>query len=442
MLEFLGREFSCCDGVPRRNLLRAGALGLGGLTLPRLLRQRAEAATSTGVSSPKTSVIYIELAGGPTHFETYDPKPRAPAEFRGPLGTVSTNVPGVVLSELMVEQAKIMDRLAILRSVTHDSSSHGTSAHLCQTGYYLQDRQARTNDNPCVGTVASKLRGANAAGLPAYVALPRMMRYGASAYLGKGFNAFESNGDPNSPKFSVGNLTLNAKINFDRLDERRGLLSALDHGQRIADNQGVADSLDQFTREAFELVTSDRARQAFDMSAEDPRVRDRYGRNTMGQSLLLARRLVEAGVTFVTVQIGGWDDHGQIARSMQRKGPSYDAGVAALVADLYDRGLDRDVMLVSMGEFGRTPRVNTNAGRDHWGSVMSVLMAGGGLKVGQVVGSSTSKGETPHDTPVRPENILATVYQHLGIDPSQTFDDLSGRPRYILERREPVADLV
>lgn len=441
MLELLGTRFGCCDGVTRRNFLRVGALGLGGMTLPELLRRRA-AAEAAGQTPAKTSVIYIELAGGPTHFETYDPKPEAPAEFRGPLDTIATCLPGVYFSELMVEQAKVMDRLAILRAVTHDSSSHGTSAHLCQTGYYMQNRQGNTNDMPCIGTVTAKLRGANEEGLPAYVALPQMMRYGGAAFLGKAYNPFEAGGDPNQPKFSVNNLTLNSTISLNRLDDRRQLLSALDHGRRIADGHGVADSLDQFAREAFDLVTSDRARTAFDIHAEDPRIRDRYGRSTVGQSVLLARRLVEAGVTFVTVRVGGWDDHGQIAKSMQGKGPNYDQAVAALVSDLYDRGLDRDVLVVSMGEFGRTPRINASAGRDHWGSVMSVLLSGGGLRVGQVIGSSTSKGEIPRDHPCRPENILALLYRHLGIDPAQTFNDLAGRPRYILERRDLVNGLV
>lgn len=441
MLTLLGRSFDCCDRVSRRSLLRVGALGVGGLALPQILAQRAQAA-GAGTSSRQTSVIFIELAGGPTHFETYDPKPLAPAEYRGPLGTVSTSVPGVALSELMVEQARLMDKLAIVRSIGHSSSSHGTSAHLTQTGYYLRDPQKRENDMPCLGSVAAKVRGPNAAGVPAFVSIPRSMRFGGAAYLGKRYNPFETVGDPASADFRVNNLTLESSLNMDRLAERRSLLAGLDRAQRLADSQGVADSLDHFTREAFELVTGDRARRAFDLEAEQPALRDRYGRNSSGQGLLLARRLVEAGITVVTVRVGGWDDHAQIEQSMKRKGPDYDRAVAALVKDLHDRGQDQNVLVVAMGEFGRTPRLNANAGRDHWGSVMSVLLAGGGLRMGQVIGSSSPKGEIPQDQPYRPENVLAMIYRHLGIDPQTSFPDLSGRPRYLLEERGLIDELV
>lgn len=443
MLTLNGRSFNFCDGVNRRSFLKVGALGLGGMTLPQLLAWRAQAATSSSTSSGlKTAVIFVELAGGPTHFETYDPKPSAPIEYRGPLGVATTNLPGIYLSELMTEQAKIMDKLAIIRSITHSSSSHGTSAHLTQTGYYLRDPQNRTNDMPACGAIASKLRGANSPGLPAYVAMPREMRFGTAAYLGKAFNPFIVDGDPSAANFSVRNLTLEGGLEMARLSDRKQLLNSLDSSRRLLDSEGVSAAMDQFTRQAFELVTSDAARKAFDLSMEKDQTRDRYGRNSTGQSMLLARRLVEAGVTFVTVRVSGWDDHGQIERSMRNKGPAYDQGLATLIGDLYDRGLDRQVMVVSMGEFGRTPRVNQNAGRDHWGSLMSVLMSGGGLRVGQIVGSSNARGEVPQDHPYRPENVLATVYRHLGIDPQMTFNDLGGRPRYILERRELISELV
>jgi hypothetical protein len=389
-----------------------------------------------------TSVIFVELAGGPTHIETYDPKPNAPAEYRGPLGTISTNVPGVQFSELMVQQARIMDKLAVLRAVTHTSSSHGTSAHLTQTGYYLRDPQRRENDMPCAGSITSQLRGPNQIGVPAYVAIPQVMRFGGPAYFGKRFSPFETGGNPAASKFEVNNLSLHASLNLERLTDRRSLLSALDGQRRAADAQGTGAAIDHFSREAFDMVTGDRARRAFQIDAESETTRDRYGRHTIGQSLLLARRLVEAGVTFVTVRVGGWDDHVQIEQRMKDKGPAYDQGLAALVEDLHERGTDRDVLVVSMGEFGRTPRINANAGRDHWGTLMSVVLAGGGLNVGQIVGSSNDKGETPQDLPYRPENILATVYRHLGIDPQLTFNDFSGRPRYILENREVVKELI
>ncbi len=443
MLTLVGQGFTCCDRIKRRDWIRVGMLGLGGLTLPALLRARAMAALpSSEPAVRKSAVIFVELAGGPTHIETYDPKPAAPAEYRGPLGTVATNIAGVYLSELMSRQAQIMDKLAILRAVTHNSSSHGTSAHLTQTGYYLRDPQKRDNDMPCAGAVAAEVRGTNALGLPAYVAIPQVMRFGGSAYLGKRFSPFETGGDPAASKFEVNNLSLNASLDLERLSDRRTLLASLDHTRRVVDAQGATDTVDHFTREAFDLVTGDRAREAFNIGAEDARTRDRFGRHTTGQSLLLARRLVEAGVTFVSVRVGGWDDHVQIEQRMKDKGPAYDQAFAALVSDLYERGLDRDVLVVAMGEFGRTPRINATAGRDHWGTVMSAVLAGGGLKVGQIVGSSSPKGEVPQDLPYRPENILAVIYRHLGIDPQMTFNDFSGRPRYVLENRTLVKEVV
>lgn len=441
MFTLLSEKFNCCDGLDRRGFLKVGALGLGGLTLADMLRYRAAAAES-GKPLRKTSVIFIELAGGPTHFETYDPKPDAPEEYRGPLGTIATSLASVRLSELMVEQAKIVDKLAIVRSITHTSSSHGTSAHLTQTGYYLRDAQRRENDNPCAGSITAKLRGANDPGLPAFVSIPQQMRFGGPAYLGKQFAPFATEMDPAAENFRVNNLALGQGLSVDRLEDRRGLVSALDSQRRVADNQGIADSVDQFTREALEMVAGGKARKAFDIAAEDAKTRERYGKNSSGQGMLLARRLVEAGVTFVTVRVGGWDDHGNIKQAMERKGPDYDRAVAALVTDLCDRGLDRDVLVIAMGEFGRTPRVNASAGRDHWGSVMSVLLAGGGLKMGQIIGSSTPKGEVPADRPYRPENVLAMVYRHLGIDAGQTFTDFSGRPRFILEERRVIEELV
>lgn len=441
MLEIAGRSFSCCDGLSRRNFLRAGSLALGGLTLPELLRRRATAREAEHTVRD-TSVIFIEMAGGPTHIETYDPKPLAPVEYRGPLGTVETALPGVRFSEMMVEQAKIADRLAVIRSMHHDSGSHGTSAHLTQTGYYLRDRQSRENEMPCVGSVTARSRGANASGVPAFVSIPSLMRFGTAAFLGKGYNPFVTGGDPNKKNFEVRNLSLAKNLNLDRLEERRELLVALDEGRRVLDNHDVAESLDQFTSQAFEMVTGPRAREAFDISQEPAELRDKYGRHTIGQSLLLARRLIEAGVTFVTVRVGGWDDHQQIVKRLKTKAPQYDRAVAALVFDLADRGLARDVLIVAMGEFGRTPRVNRNAGRDHWGSLMSVMMAGGGLKMGQIIGSSDSKGQVPKDAPYRPENVLAMVYRHLGIDAEQTFVDFAGRPRYILDRRGLIEELI
>lgn len=438
MLRLLGSPYTCCDGLTRRSWLKVGLLGLGGMSLADLLREQA----ARGAGRSNKAVIFVELAGGPTHFETYDPKPDAPEEYRGPLGTIATKLPGVQFSELMEKQAAIADQLAVIRSIAHTSSSHGTSAHLTQTGYYLSNPQKRENDMPCAGAVAARDRGPNAPGMPAFVSIPQPMRFGGPAYLGKQFAAFATGADPVAPDFTVNNLSPAAGIDLARLNDRRGLLAALDEHKRVVDPDGVAASVDQFGREATEMVTNGRARKAFDIAAEPQAMRDRYGMTSAGQGMLLARRLVEAGVTFVTVRVQGWDDHTNIKEAMQRKGPAYDQAIAALVSDLHDRGLDREVMVVSMGEFGRTPRVNKSAGRDHWGAVMSVLMAGGGLKAGQIVGASNDKGEIPADRPYRPENVLATIYRHLGIDTALTFNDLSGRPRYVLENRGVISELV
>ena len=437
MITVSGRPLEFCDGVPRRTFLKAGFLGLGGLTLPSILRAR-----ESGGASRNAAVIFLELAGGPTQFETYDPKPDAPSEIRGPLGVVRTNVPGVIFSELMAEQAKVMDKLAIIRSIHHDSSSHDTSSHLTQTGYYKKGRKGSDNSMPSIGSITARTRGANTPGMPAYVAIPSVMRNGEAAHLGQACLPFETGGDPNAKGFAVRNLSPSDGLTVERLSDRRSLLSSLDARRRWADSERAAEAIDEHVSRAFDLVTGDRARKAFDIEREGDKTRDRYGRNSVGQSMLLARRLVEAGVTFVTVRVTGWDDHAKIADKMRGKGPAYDRGTAALVSDLHERGLDRDVMVVAMGEFGRTPKINGNAGRDHWGRVMSVLMAGGGLKVGQVVGASNRKGEVPAEKPYRPEHVLATVYRHLAIDPSTTFTDLTGRPRYVLERGDVIKELI
>lgn len=430
-----------CDGISRRSFVQTGAVAIGGLSLADILQARAATAAATGTSAPATSVIFVELAGGPTHFETYDPKPDAPAEYRGPLGTVETALPGVHFSELMVEQAKIADKLAIIRSLHHPNNSHDTSSHLTQTGYYKTSRKGGENTFPSVGSVTAHLKGAGQAGVPAYVAVPGVMRNGKGGFLGQGHNPFEVGGDPNSGSFQVRNMDLAQGLTFDHLSDRRQLLAKLDAGRRVFDQVDAAQAVDDYTSRAFEMVSGVHARQAFDLRSESETVRARYGRNTVGQSLLLARRLVEAGVSFVSVRVPGWDDHSKIDQAMQKKGPDYDRGMAALISDLHERGLNEQVLVVAMGEFGRTPRVNRNAGRDHWGAVMSGLVAGGKFRMGQVIGSSNAKGETPATAPYRPENLLASVYHHLGIDPALTIEDHDGRPRYLLELRSTIAEL-
>ena len=429
-----------CDGISRRSFVTAGVLGLGGLTLPQLLRAR-EQATSGGAARNNAAVIFVELAGGPTHFETYDPKPSAPVEYRGPFQAIATALPGVAFSELMVEQAKVADRIAIVRSVQHQSNSHDTSSHLTQTGHYKLGEKGGANSFPSVGSLTSRIRGANQQGLPAYVSSPNVMRNGKASFAGAGFNPFEIGNDPNSTNFKVNNLALSSGLTLDRLEDRRSLQQFFDTHQRLIDLEGVGEAVDGYAQQAYDLVAGGRAQRAFDLNQEDAATRTRYGRNTVGQSLLLARRLVEAGSSFVSVRVTGWDDHTKIADRMREKGPNYDRGMAALITDLHDRGLNEQVLVVSMGEFGRTPRVNKSAGRDHWGAVMSVLLAGGPVRQGQIIGASNTKGEVPVETPYRPENILATIYRHLGIDPATTIPDHDGRPRHLLDVRDAIAEL-
>jgi len=440
MLTIYGNRTSCCDGLPRRSFLKAGFLGMAGLSLPQMLRVRAEAAAA-GSSLAKTSVIFIELQGGPSQFETYDPKPEAPAEYRGPFDVVATKLPGVVFSELMQQQARVIDKLAIVRSVHHENNGHYASRHLTQTGHIGDGTQE--NQAPSAGSIVARLRGANARGIPAYVNVlrPEFGPFGRAAYLGNSYDPFTV-GNPNNKDFQVRNLALAEGLTMSRIEDRRSLLGVFDRARRVLDQRRVAEAMDHFTYQAFDMVTGERARAAFDVGRESPTVRDRYGRSTHGQSMLLARRLVEAGVTFVTVSLSGWDDHGRIKERMGGRGPIYDKAVAALVTDLYERGLDRDVLVISMGEFGRTPRINKRAGRDHWGALMSVMFSGGGLRVGQVIGASNRKGEEPTDAPYRPENALAMVYRHLGIDPATTIDDFAGRPRSILDHRNLIEELI
>ncbi len=424
----------------RRRFLEIGGLSCLGLSLPQVLAARSRSAAN-GAAPRQTSVIFLELAGGPSQFETYDPKPDAPRECRGMFGFVDTNLPGVLFSDLMSRQARIVDKLAIVRSVRHRHNSHDPSSHLTQTGYYKTGLKGGPNQFPCIGSVAAKLRGAGAVGMPAYVAVPKVMRNGRSAFLGNAFNPFDVGKDPNDADFRVDNLALDASVPVSRLEGRRQLREEFDRMRRLRD-VNAARALDRFTQEAFELVTSNRAREAFELDREDQRLRDHYGRTTVGQGMLLARRLVEAGVTFVSVRVIGWDNHQRIEPALKNLCPPYDQGVTALVEDIYARGLDCDVLVVAMGEFGRTPKINQNAGRDHWGPLMSVLFSGGGLRVGQIVGASNSLGEEPTEAVYHPGNVLAMIYRHLGIDPATTLNDFSGRPRHLLEQRDFIRELI
>lgn len=430
-----------CDGIDRRQVIQAGLGGLFGLSLPTLLSHQAAVARPQAGNSRK-AVVFLELVGGPSHFETYDPKPLATAEYRGPFNAISTRLPGVQFSERMKKQATVADKLSVIRSITHDSASHRTSAHLMQTGFYLRDRGAGDNEMPSTGSLVAKLRGANAPGMPPYVTLPRNISFGEAGWLGAAFNAFETVGNPSKPGFKVPNVSLLKGLTPERLADRRGLLEEFDETLRVIDNHGAAEALTDYERQAFEMVTDKAAREAFDIYQENDATRDLYGRTRGGQNMLLARRLVERGVSFVTLRIGSWDHHGSIVRGFDAWAAPMDGAVAGFVQDIHDRGLQDDILLVVTGEFGRTPRVNNSGGRDHWGKAMSILVSGGGLKMGQIIGSTDANGTAPAENPYRPEHVLSMIYRHVGIDPTTTNLDNSGRPRYILETTGLISELI
>src|SRR5262245_295752 len=442
MITLIGRGYRTCDGVTRRNFLSVGSLALGGLSLAGLLRQRALAREIANPSRAK-SVILVWLAGGPSHIDMYDLKPQAPVEFRGEFKPIATNVAGIHISEHLPMQAQLMDKLAIVRSACHTNAGHGMGSQWMQTGYQAT---IEVNDNiyPSCGSIVSRMLGAGQSGVPAYVNLPRLASFGKAAYLGASYNPFSPDSDPNSDGFEVRNLKIPGRVDDSRLGRRKGLLGQLDNIRRDIDANGDLVGIDKFYADAMEMVTSDRAQRAFDIGKEDPKLRDKYGRNDLGQCCLLARRLVEAGVTYVTVQAGGgWDTHGNnFTQLKQNLLPKFDRAIAALVTDLYDRGLQNDVLVMSMGEFGRTPRINPGAGRDHWPGAMSILYSGGGLKMGQTVGATNTTAEYPTTRPYSPGCVLSTMYHALDIDYTHVFYDHAQRPLPILSEGDPIAELV
>jgi len=406
------------------------------------LRQRARA-EEAGAPARDTSVILVWQAGGPSHIDMYDLKPDAPAEYRGEFSPIDTNVPGIQFGEHLPRQAGIADKLAIVRSAMHTNAGHGMASQWMLTGWQ-PTIEVGDNIYPSCGSVAAKMRGASAPAIPPYVNLPRQIGLGKAAYLGASYNPFSPEDSPNSPNFNVRNLKLPGRVAAARLDNRRGLLEELDTIRRDIDAAGNLEGLDRFYRDAMEMITSDRAVAAFDIDREDPRLRDGYGRNDLGQCCLLARRLAEAGVTYVTVQAGGgWDTHGDNFNALKNDLlPNFDRAVAALVSDIHDRGLQDRILVMCMGEFGRTPRINGGAGRDHWPGAMSVLFAGGGLKMGQVVGTTDAKAEYPATRPQSPGCVLSTMYHTLGIDYRHEFHDSARRPLAILAEGEPIAELL
>lgn len=434
------------EGITRRSLLTAGMLGLSGLGLPDLMRARAASKRPTG---DDLSVILVWLDGGPPQHETYDPKPEAPAEYRGPLRAIRTCVPGIQISELLPCHARVMDKVTLIRSMCHtldvNFGDHFTAEHVTLTGYNGGVRDGRTSPvNPSFGSVIAKLKGARRPGVPPYVGLPEVHTsnvipgYHSATYLGAAYDPFVANGDPNSPTYQPPNLTLSNDVSLSRLEDRRSLRATFDRLRREGNTANHADRIDPLWQNAFTLLTSPGVRSAFEIGREDPKMRDRYGRHVWGQSALVARRLIEAGVRFVTLTISRgpieWDLHTSLEPRIRPILPPFDRAVATLIADLDDRGLLDSTLVIVMGEFGRTPRMNEGGGgdpvpgRDHWWKVMSALVAGGGCPRGRLIGASNSKGEEPRDRAVSPQDLIVTVYHKLGLDPGTAFEDRTGRP--------------
>ena len=441
MLTLFGTERRpFCDGLSRRSFLRAGALGAGGLTLAEVLRLRAHGAAPANRPRTDRSIIMVYLNGGPSHMDMYDLKPQAPVEYRGEFSPIETNVPGMQISELLPLQARIADKLAIIRNMKFLQQGH-TPPEL-NTGFLDGKR-------PSIGSIVSKLRsdGGRPAPMPPFVALGDGNYVTGPAFLGTAYQAYQ-------PGDKAGELGLCEGISLDRLGDRRQLLKSFDSLRRdVEDVRGSLAGMDAFTAQALEMLTTNRARDAFDISREPESMRTRYGKGT---EFLQARRLVEAGVPVVTLTPrnrspgpmcnGEWDHHDHIFRCLRTVLPQYDQSVHALITDLDERGLLDQVGIVIWGEMGRTPRVGaqrgTVGGRDHWPDSGFAVMAGGGLTTGQVVGATDARGERPVGRPNTPQNVLSTLYHVLGIDPETTLPDLSGRPIYLLDDRRRVEELV
>lgn len=442
MLTLLGARSRYCDGVSRRSFLKVGALGLGGLTLPQLLR--CEAAGGKGRSHK--SVIMVYLSGGLAHQDTFDLKPNAPAEVRGEFKPIASNVSGIQVCELLPRMAKCMDKVALIRSITGLADEHSSWQNMCGVGMNTAQREKR----PHMGSVIARVQGPVDPLIPPFIDLfPNMQHKPYNSphpgNLGRAAAAVRVDGDEVA-------MLKNLAVPADRLTERKDLLTTLDAYRRNAEASNRA-GMDTFHEKAFDVLTSSKLVEALDVTKEPVSVRDRYGRGSAkhlgdgapmwNDQLLMARRLVEAGARVVTVAYGFWDTHGGNFRHLKSHLPLFDQGISALIEDVYARGLDKDCTVLVWGEFGRTPTINKDAGRDHWARVNGALFAGGGLRVGQVVGSTDSVAAMAKNDPVPYPNILATVYHSLGIDPHSMVYDVSNRPNPILPSTvEPIAKII
>lgn len=449
------------SGVSRRTALQWGLLGAGGLSLADVLRSDAASSAARTIGNKTTSVILLHMRGGPSQLETWDMKPNAPVEIRGEFQPIPTSVPGIDICELLPQTAAIMHKWSIVRSLQHPKEygdvSHSRGDQVVFTGYPpgLNDNE---NAHPSMGSVVARQLQTLDPAMPAYVMIPRMIPGTGSAYLGPAMRPFETLADPanqNIP-FEVPNLSVPQGIAAERIDARRYLLSSMDGLRRDVDRSGLLEAMDSYQQQAWEIMTGPRVREAFDYNAEPQSLRDRYGypvkytaRMRAGgdnpgwnQRLLLARRLVEAGVRLVTVDLRWWDTHDDNFWSLKNGFlPPFDQAYSALIEDLDQRGLLESTLVVAWGEHGRTPRVNGTAGRDHWMSAFSAALAGGGVQGGRVVGATDSHAATVKDNPKHPQDVLATVYRHLGVDPTIQYHDHSGRPHPVLPFGKPIDEL-
>ncbi|HEX7449618.1 MAG TPA: DUF1501 domain-containing protein [Pirellulales bacterium] len=448
----------------RRELLRAGLAGISGLSLAELFRLRAEAAKS---DSQRTAVILVWLPGGASHLETYDPKPAATSDYRGPYAAIDSSVSGIQLCELLPRQAALAHRFTLLRSMVHTGFCHQQGTQQLLTGHPVRELKQKP-DEPDLFAIANYLRRDPKRALPNYVGVPPANYLGA-AYLGPAYEPFIVGGDLSAPEFRVPNIGLASAAQAGRLDERISLRKRFDRLRREIDQRGEMNALDAFESQAWQMLTGSEARAAFDLSREDQATRERYGMNSWGQQCLMARRLVEAGVDLVTTQLGGplcgrvnnWDDHAvnhHVFEAMRFRAPAFDQAVAALIEDLHQRGLTERVLLIVSGEFGRTPKISYAAstgagaasgaagvvqpGRDHWPGATSILFSGGSVSPGQVIGATDARGEQVIDRRVSVGDFLATVYRHLGIDAQRVaINNFAGRPVPILQEGRPIAEL-
>jgi uncharacterized protein (DUF1501 family) len=451
----LNRESGHAGPLGRRSFLKLGASGLAGFSLADIARARSAASSSAS----DTSVILFWLDGGPSHMDLYDMKPDAPAEYRGIWKPIRTNVPGMDMTELFPRQAKTAHRMSIIRSLHHGTGDHFGGGHRILTAKDMGVSGANNAPKfPSLGAIASMQLGPRRTGMPAYVGLPNASSIGlvpgyfGGHFLGKAFDPFMPGGDPNSARYSVKNLDLAGGLSLEKIDDRRSLQQRFDKVSAALDRSETVRAMDKFDQQAIDFVRGAAARTAFQIDREDVRLRDRYGRTSWGQSALVARRLVEAGSTFVTLTYGGWDHHWDLQKGMENYLPQVDAAVSALLEDLDERGMLEKTLVMVMGEFSRTPKMNDGGnggpprsmgtpGRDHWGNAMFCVMAGGGVQGGRIVGSTEKLGQAPKSRPVTPAQLHATVYKVLGIPNDLMLTDPTGRPVSPLEQAKPVDEL-